>query len=70
MLFTLVANLSALLTILFFTASPSLLKSTGAGTNLSISSLSNSVFKLTKFAFTAKPEVLTFEIFLISGFVS
>ena len=50
MLFTLVANLSALLTILFFTASLSLLKSTGAGINLSISSLSNSVFKLAKFS--------------------
>ena len=50
MLFILLANLSALLTILFLTASLSLLKSTGAGINLSISSLSNSVFKLAKFS--------------------
>ena len=35
----------------------SLLKSTGTCTNLSISNLSTSVFKLAKFAFNAKLEV-------------
>ena len=54
----------------FFTTSLSLLKSTGTGTNLSISNLSTSVFKLTKFVFNAKLEVSTCEIFLISAFVA
>ena len=50
-LFTLVTNLSyaVFLTTSFFTTSLSLLKSTGTGTNLSISNLSTSVFKLAKF---------------------
>ena len=44
-LFTLATNLSykVFLTTSFFTSSFSLLKSTGTGTNLSISNLSNSV---------------------------
>ena len=48
MLFTFATNLSytVFLTTSFFTTSLSLLKSTGAGANLSISSLSTSVFKL------------------------
>ena len=36
-----------------------LIKSTGAGTNFSISNLSASVFKLAKFVFSAKLEVST-----------
>ena len=51
MLFTLATNLSysVFLTTSFFTTSLSLLKSTRTGANLSISSLSTSVFKLAKF---------------------
>ena len=54
-LFTLATNLSytALLTTSFFTTSLRLLKLTGTGTNLSISSLKTSVFKLSKFDFNA-----------------
>ena len=55
---------------LFFTTLPSLLKSVGTGTNLSMSNLSTSVFKVAKFVFNAKPEVSTCEIFLISVFVA
>ena len=67
MLFTLATNLSytAFLTASFFTTSLSLLKSTGIGTNLSISNLSTSAFKLAKFGFNPKLEVSTCEIFLI-----
>ena len=54
----------------FFTTSLSLLKSTGTGTNLSISNLSVSVFKLAKFVFNAKREVSTCELFLISAFAA
>ena len=54
----------------FFTTSLSLLKSTGTGTNLSISNLSTSVFKLAKFVFNAKLEASTCEIFLISVFAA
>ena len=56
MLFTLATYLSysVFLTASFFTTSLSLLKSTGTGANLSISSLSTSVFKLAKFDFSAK----------------
>ena len=63
---TLATNLSytCYLTTSFFTTSLSLLKSTGTGTNLSISNLSTSVFKPAKFAFNAKLEVTTCEIFL------
>ena len=72
MLFTLATDLSytAFLTTSFFTTSLSLLKSTGMGANLSISNLLTSVFKLAKFAFNAKLEVSTCEIFLMSGFVA
>ena len=51
MLFILVTNLSytVFLTTSTFTISLSLLKSTGTGTNLPISNLSTSVFRLTKF---------------------
>ena len=45
------------LTLSFFTTSLNLIKSTGTGTNLSITSLSTSVFKLAKFDFNAKLEV-------------
>ena len=71
-LFTFAANLSytAFLTTLFFTTSLNLLKSTGIGTNLSMSNLSTSVFKLAKFVFSAKLEVSTCEIFLMSVFVA
>ena len=72
MLFTLATNLSytVFLTTSFFTTSLSLLKSTGTGTNLSMSNLSTSVFKLAKFVYNAKLEVSTCEIFLISVFVA
>ena len=71
-LFTLATNLSnaVFLATSFFTTSLSLLKSTGTGTNLSISNLSTSVFKLAKFDFSAKLEVSTCEIYLISVFVA
>ena len=52
----------------FFTTSLSLLKSTRTGTNLSISNLSTSAFKLATFAFNAKRDVSTCEIFLMSAF--
>ena len=66
--FTLATNLSytVFLTTSFFTTPLSLLKSTGTGTNLSISNLSISAFKLAKFVFNGKLEVSTCEIFLIS----
>ena len=58
-LFTLATSLSytVFLTTSFFTTSLNLLKSTGAGANLSISNSSTSVFKLAKFDFNAKLEV-------------
>ena len=40
------------------------------GTNLSMSNLSSSVFRLAKLVFSAKREVTTYEIFLISVFVT
>ena len=40
------------------------------GTNLSISNLSTSVFKIAKFVFNAKLEVSACEISLISAFVA
>ena len=72
MLFTLLTNLSyaSFLTKLFFTTLLNLLESVGTGTNLSISNLSTSVFKLAKFVFNAKLEVSTCEMFLISDFVA
>ena len=56
MLFTLATNLSysIFLTTSFFTTLLSLAKALGTGVNLSISSLSTSVFKLAKFDFSAK----------------
>ena len=58
------------LTTSFFTTLLNLLKSAGIGTNLSISNLSTSVFKLEKLVFNAKLEVSTNEIFLMSVFVA
>ena len=55
------------LTTSFFTTSLSLLKLTGTCTNLSISNLSTSAFKLA-FFFNAKLEVSTCQIFLMSAF--
>ena len=71
-LFTLATNLSnaVFLGTSFFTTSLSLLKSTRTGTNLSISNLSTLVFRLAKFDFSAKFEVSTCEIYLISVFVA
>ena len=46
-----------------FTTSFNLLKSTGIGTDLSISNLSTSVIRLAKLVFSAKLEVSTYEIF-------
>ena len=62
MLFTFSTNSSytVFLRTSFFTISLSLLKSTGTDTNLPISSLSTSVFKLAKFDFSAKLEVSIF----------
>ena len=67
-LFTLLTNLlySAFLILSFFIRSLSLLKSTGTGASLSISSLSTLFFKLATFVFNAKLEVSTCVIFLIS----
>ena len=72
MLFTFSTNYHRQLffTTYLFTTSLSLLKSTGAGTNLSIPNLSTSIFKLANFDFSAKLEVSTCEIFLISAFVA
>ena len=60
MLFTFAANLSytVFFTTSFFTTSLTLLKSTGADANLSVSNLSTSAFRLAKFAFSAKLEAL------------
>ena len=65
-LFTFAAVLSytVFLTALFLTTSLNLLNSTGSGANLSISDLSTSVFRLAKFVFNAKIEVLTCVTFL------
>ena len=54
----------------FFTTSLNLLKSTGIGTNLTMSNLSTSVIKLAKLVFSAKLEVSTCKIFSISVFVA
>ena len=71
-LFTLATNLSytVFLTTLFLTTWLNLLKSTGTGTNLSMSNLYNSVFILAQFGFNAKLEVSMYEIFFVSIFVS
>ena len=65
-LFTFAANLSytAFLTTSSFTTSFNLLKSIGTGGNLSMSNLSNSVYRLAKFVFSAKLEVSTCVTFL------
>ena len=52
----------------FLTILDNLLKSVGTGTNLLISNLSTSVFKLDKFVFNAKLEVSQCLIFLTSSF--
>ena len=69
-LFTLATNLSytAFSTILFFTTLLNLLRSIATRNNLSISNLSTSEFKLTRFDLRAKLEVSTCEIFFISAF--
>ena len=66
MLFTLATNLSytVFLTTSFFTTLLSFAKSLGTGVNLSISSLSTSVFKLPKFDFSAKLLTSVCDIFL------
>ena len=71
MSFTLATNLSysVFLTTLFFTASLSLLQSTATGANLSIPSLSTSVFKLAKHDFSAKLLTSTCNTFFRSVFV-
>ena len=51
---------------IIFTTWINLHKSTGTGSNLSISNLSTAVFKLAKFDFNAKLEVSACEILLIS----
>ena len=65
MSFTLATNLSytVFLTASFFTTLLSLLKSVGTGTNLLMSNLSASVFKLATFVFNSKLKVSTCEIF-------
>ena len=72
MLFTLATNLSysVFLTTSFFTILLSLAKSLGTGLNLSISSLSTSVFKLAKFDFSAKLLTSRCDIFFKSVFVA
>ena len=64
-LFTFANNLSYIvfLTTSFFTTSLSLLKSAGTGTNLPMSNLFTSVFKVAEFVFNAKLEVSTCEVF-------
>ena len=71
-LFTLVTNLSytVFLTISFFTTSLSLLKSTGTGTNLSVSDLSVSAFKLCKSDFIAILDGSIPAVFFKSAFVA
>ena len=55
---------------IFFNTSLSLLKSTGTGTNLSISNLSTSDFKLTKSGFVANFDVSIHVVFFKSVFVA
>ena len=61
-LFTFSTNLSytVFLTKSVFTTPITLLKSEGTGTNLSMSNISTSAFKLIKFVFNAKLEVSTY----------
>ena len=72
MLFTSGANLSytAFLATSFYATSLNLLKSTATGTILSISYLSNSVFKLAKFVFSSKREVLKCVTFFRPAFIA
>ena len=72
MLFALETNLlySFFLTTSFFTTLLSLAKSLGVGVNLSISSLSTSVFRLGKFDFSAKLVTSICDIFLKSVYVA
>ena len=72
MLFSLATNLSysVILTKLFFTTLLSLAKSLGTSANLSVSSLSYSVFKPAKFDFSAKLLGSTFDIFFKLVFVA
>ena len=58
------------LTTSFSTTSFNLLKPTKIGTNLSMSNLSTSVFRLAKFVFSAKLKVSICEIFLMFVFVA
>ena len=67
-LFTLATNLSFTV-FSFLLTSLNLLKSAGTGTNLLISSLSTSVFRLAKCVFSAKLEASTCVTFLRSVFV-
>ena len=71
-LFTLANNLSyaVFLTTPIFTTLLNLRRSTGTGTNLSMSNLPTLVFKLAKFVFSAKLEVLTCVTFSRSLFVA
>ena len=72
MLFTLATNLlySVFLTTSFFITLLYLAKPLGTGVNLSISNLSTSVFRLAKFAFSAKPLTSTCDTFFKSVFVA
>ena len=72
MLSTFVTNLlySVFFTKIFFLTSDNLLRSTGMGTSLSISNLSNSVFKPAKFDFSAKLLTSTCDTFFKSVFVA
>ena len=68
-MFFILASYSVFSTTSLLTTLLNLLKSTGTGANLSISSLSTSVFKLATFIFNAKLEVSMCVIFLMSSFV-
>ena len=68
-MFFILASYSVFSTTSLLTTLLNLLKSTGTGANLSISSLSTSVFKLATFVFNAKLEVSMCVIFLMSSFV-
>ena len=71
-LFTFAASLSytASLTTSFLTALLNLLQLRGTGTNLSMSNLSTSVFRLAKLVFSAKLEISTCVTFFRSVFVA
>ena len=71
-LFTFSTNLlyTVFLTTSFYTTSLRLLKSTGTGANLSMSSLATSVFQLAKFDFNVKLVTSTCDTFLRSAFAA